>query len=64
MNEYVPFVTDFPKPAAPAAAPAASESGFDWSALIAGGALAAAAVALLAVALLAVAYRRRYLQPC
>jgi hypothetical protein len=51
-SEYIPFVTDFPQPAAPApavpvAAPPAGAEGIDWAALVAGGVGGATLAALL-----------------
>lgn len=46
-EEYVPFVTDFPKPAA-APVPAASSSGIDWGDVGIGSGIAAVLAALLA----------------
>ena len=64
-KEYVPFVTDFPKPAAPiqvptapgAPAAATEESGFQWSSAAA-GAGAGLGLALLVGLALAVRTRR------
>jgi hypothetical protein len=57
-SEYIPFVTDFPKPAAvPPAAPQASSDGFDWAGTGAG--VGAALTVVLAGAGLALARRSR-----
>lgn len=64
-GEYVPFVTDFPKPAVPLQVPAApggptqvaaDESGFQWGSAVAG---AGAGLGLAALVGLALAVRTR-----
>jgi hypothetical protein len=57
-EEYIPFVTDFPRPVEPAGAPAAGGGGIDWSGLTADGGLAAAVAAALAGAVLLLLRRR------
>jgi hypothetical protein len=64
-GQYVPFVTDFPKPAAKPpgmpspAAPQAGASGIDWRDVGLGGGIGAALVALLAGSALVFARRDR-----
>lgn len=55
---FVPFVTDFPRPAA-APAPDRSASGIDWADAGIGGGVGAAVAALLAAAALALVHRGR-----
>ena len=56
---YVPFVSDFPRPApTPAAAPRPVASGLDWAGLTVEGGVAVSIAALLAGAGLVLARRR------
>jgi hypothetical protein len=58
QGEYVPFVTDFPRPAAPTSAPP-DAGGIDWASLAAQAGLGVAIAVLLAGAGLTLARRRR-----
>jgi hypothetical protein len=56
---YVPFVSDFPRPApTPSAAPRPDASGIDWAGLTVEGGVGASIAALLAGAALVLARRR------
>lgn len=60
-EKYVPFVSDFPRPATPAPAPEAEASGIDWSGTTEAG-IAATIAAVMAGAGLVFA-RRRHIDP-
>jgi uncharacterized protein (TIGR03382 family) len=51
-REYIPFVTDFPKPVTTAPPARAAGSGVDWGDAAAAGGAGAAAVAILAASTL------------
>jgi hypothetical protein len=59
QEKYVPFVSDFPRPATPpSAAPRPEPSGTDWADAAAQGGLAASIAALLAGAAVVLVRRR------